>query len=276
VSLLDAREARAAAARRPLRYRRVIDLIEKIIAAEDLQPGSLLPTQKQLAERAGVSLITVRRALQELERAGRVIGHQGVGTFVARPRIVSEPTQRGGLLATLRDRGAPRKVTTELLEVRAVRPSGAAARALSLAAGADAWRIVRLRRIDGLPMVLETAHVPRALAPSLDEHRSELSDSLYSLLARRYGLVDDYEEQYLEVGSAGAHERRHLELPPRAQIVRLRGVSFSAGDLPFDCFEQSYPAQEFAFFISGRTSRRLLAAGELDDWRDTGAEARGS
>jgi len=274
VSLLDAREAGAAAARRPLRYRRVIDLIEEIIAAEDLQPGSLLPTQKELAERAGVSLITVRRALDELERGGRVAGHQGVGTFVARPRIVSEPTRRGGLLATFCERGQPREVTTELLEVRAV-PPGAAARALDLAAEAEVWRIARLRRIEGRPMVLERALVPRALAPRLDEHRGELRDSLYSLLARRYGLVDDYEEQYLEVGSADARERRHLELQPRAQIVRLRGVSFSAGDLPFDCFEQAYPAQELAFFFSGRTSRRLLPADELDDWRDTGTEGRG-
>ncbi len=267
MSLLDAREA-GAAAPRPLRYRSVIDLIDEIITAEGLQPGSLLPTQKELAARAGVSLITVRRALQELERAGRVTGHQGVGTFVARPRIVSGPARRGGLLATLAAQGEPREVTTELLEVRAVRPGPAAARALGLDADAEAWCIVRLRRIDGRPMVLERAHVPKALAPGLDEHPAELGDSLYNLLARRYGLVDDYEEQYLEVGAAGARERRHLELPARAQIVRLRGVSFSAGDLPFDCFEQAYQAQELAFFFSGRTSCRLLQAGELDDWRD--------
>ena len=274
MSLLDAREAGAAAPRRPLRYRRVIDLIEETIAAEDLQPGSLLPTQKELAERAGVSLITVRRALDELERSGRVAGHQGVGTFVAQPRIVSEPTRRGGLLATLGDRGAPRAVTTELLEVRAVRPGAAGARALDLAAEAETWRIVRLRRIDGRPMVLERAHVPRALAPDIDEHLAELSDSLYGLLARRYGLVDDYEEHYLEVGAAGARERRLLELPPRAQIVRLRGVSFSVDELPFDCFEQAYPARDFAFFFSGRTSRRLLPTDELDHWRDSGSEGR--
>jgi DNA-binding GntR family transcriptional regulator len=275
VSLLDARKTGVAATRRPLRYRRVIDLIDEIILAEGLQPGSLLPTQKELAERAGVSLITVRRALDELQRTGRVAGHQGVGTFVARPRIVSEPARRGGLLATLGSRGAPREVTTELLEVRAVRPGAAAARALDLAADADAWRIVRLRRIDGRPMVLERAHVPRALAPKLDAHLDELRDSLYSLLTRRFGLVDDYEEQYLEVDGADARERRHLELPPRAQIVRLRGVSFSIDDLPFDCFEQAYPAQDFAFCFSGRTSRRLVPAEELDDWRDTGTEGRG-
>ena len=74
---------------------------------------------------------------------------------------------------------------------------------------------------------------------------------------------------------AGARERRRLELPGRAQIVRLRGVTYSADELPFDCFEQTYPAHDFAFWFSGRTSRRLVPAGELNGWRDTGTEGRG-
>jgi DNA-binding GntR family transcriptional regulator len=44
-----------------------------------------------------VSLITVRRALDELERTGRVRRHQGLGTFLARPRIVTEPARTGSL-----------------------------------------------------------------------------------------------------------------------------------------------------------------------------------
>ena len=68
------------------------------------RPGDMLPSYTELAEPAGVSLITVRRALDELERAGRVRRHQGLGTFVARPRIVTEPTRAGSLLATLASR----------------------------------------------------------------------------------------------------------------------------------------------------------------------------
>jgi DNA-binding GntR family transcriptional regulator len=278
MGLLDATPPQGSPSRgggRPLRYRRVIDLIDELIRAQDLQPGDLLPTQKELAELAGVSLITVRRALDELEREGRVAGHQGVGTFVARPRIVSEPARRGGLLATFAGRGAAAEVTTELLGVRDVRPDAAVARALALAPGARVWHISRLRSIDGRPMVLEQARVPQALAPDLRERQDELRQSLYGLLARRYGLVDDYEEQYLEVGAAGAAERRRLQLPAKARIVRLQGVSFAAGDVPFDCFEHVYPAEAFAFYISGRTSRRLLPAQELAGWRSAGTRRSG-
>jgi GntR family transcriptional regulator len=266
VSLLDAREARAAAARRPLRYRRVIDLIEEIIAAADLQPGSLLPTQQELARRAGVSLITVRRALQELERAGRVTGHQGVGTFVARPRIVSDPGHSGGLLGTFGAQAVPLSVGTEVLGLRSAAPRPAVARTLGLQPGALVWQVERLRRIDGKPLVLEEALIPQALAPGLGTRRGDLAGSLYELLGREHGLVDDHEEQYLEVSIAGGRERRLLELPPHATVVRLRGVSFTAEDIAFDCFEQVYPAEEFVFYISGRTARRLFRPADLNDW----------
>ena len=276
MSLLDARQTPPGAARRggtrqaapagKLRYLQVIDLIEGLIAERGLGPGDLLPTQKELASLAGVSLITVRRALDELERSGRVSGHQGVGTFVARPRIVSEPTRSGGLLATLAEQGSPREVTTQVLEVRAAQPRPTVARALMLEPGEPVWQILRLRLIDGQPLVVEQALIPQALAPDLDRRRDELSSSLYDLLAASHDLVDDHEEQYLEVLEAGARERRLLKLGARARIVRLRGVSFTADGFPFDCFEQVYPADEFVFYISGQTARHLFRPADLRDW----------
>ena len=182
MSLLDARQtppgaahrggARQAASVGKLRYLQVIDIIDGIVAERGLGPGDLLPTQKELASLAGVSLITVRRALDELERSGRVSGHQGVGTFVARPRIVSEPTRSGGLLATLAEQGSPREVTTQVLEVRTARPRPTVAHTLGLAPGKPVWQIVRLRLIDGQPQVIEQALIPQALAPDLGRRRA--------------------------------------------------------------------------------------------------------
>lgn len=46
-------------------------------------PGAPLPSFRQLAEDLLVSVITVKRAYEELERAGIIFRRQGLGTFVA-------------------------------------------------------------------------------------------------------------------------------------------------------------------------------------------------
>lgn len=253
-------------ARGKLRYQRVMDLVEDLIAERGLAPGSLLPPQRELAEMAGVSLITVRRALDELQREGRVTGHQGLGTFVARRRLISEPARSGSLLRTLAGDDAPHAVSTDVLEVRRAAPRRTVAGALRLAPGSLVWRVRRLRRLDGRPLAVEQALIPEHLAPDLAARRADLRGSLYDLLARDYGLVDDHEEQYLEVGAAGVRARRLLALPAKAATVRLRGVSFTAADEPFDCFEHVYPADELVFYISGQTARRVFRPRELNDW----------
>jgi GntR family transcriptional regulator len=249
-----------------LRYQQVIDLVERLIAERGLGPGDLLPSRNELAAMAGVSMITVRRALDELERAGRVASHQGVGTFVARPRIVSEPGRPGGLLSTLQGEARPPVVSTRLLGVVASVPSAALARALHLDAGERAWQVSRLREIGGQPTILEQAIIPLRLAPDLAKRVAGLTGSLYELLQREYLLSDEYEEQFLAVALPSPAERRLLRLGTKERVVRLRGVTFDARGVPFDCFQQLYPADEFVFYISGQTARHVFKASDLEEW----------
>ncbi len=252
-----------------LLYEQVVDFVEKLIAERGMTPGDLLPTYAELAELTGVSLITVRRALDEMERAGKVRRHQGLGTFVARPRIVTEPTRAGSLLGTLAESGgghAAESLDTKVLWMRRGLASADVARALRIPGDAEVWQLRRLRAVDGQPAVVETSIIPVALTPELDRLVSELSGSLYGLLNSQYGLEDDYEEQYLEVIMPAPEERRLLSIPPRTQVVRIRGLSMDKAGTPFDCFEQLYPAAEFAFAISGSTSRHLLPTPGEQDW----------
>jgi GntR family transcriptional regulator len=254
--------------RKRLRYEEVIAFIDRLVVERNLVPGDLLPTQAELAEAAGVSLITVRRALEELERAGKARRHQGIGTYLARPRIVSEPGRTGGLLGTLRgdDEEPSPRVGTRLLSLVQGVPSAALRGALRLEDGAQVWEIKRQRLVDGHPKILETAVIPVALAPSLDRFAGELTGSLYELLLRQYGLEDQAEEQYLEVTAADDDERRLLRLPSKSQVVRLRGLSNDQRGVPFDCFTQVYPALEFGFYISGGTSRGLFGQPAQEGW----------
>lgn len=260
------RRVRLQSERPILRYRQVMNLVESLIAERGLRVGDQLPPSHELASLAGVSLISVRRALDELERAGRVIRHQGVGTFVASPRIVTEPMRAGGLLATLIQGKDAVAVTTKLLSLTQGTPGQTIARALGMEEPEPVWQLIRLRMIGGRPKILERSVLPVSVVPALDRAALRTGGSLYGFLAEHYGLVDDYEEQYLEVSAATVAERKQLALPPRERVVRLRGVTTSQHGTPFDCFEQIYPASDFVFCISGRTSGHILAADGVMDW----------
>ena len=240
-------------------------MILAIIDDEGLAPGDRLPTSAELADRSGFSLISVRRALDELERAGIVQRQQGVGTFVARDRIVSEPARSGNLLETLEGEGGARLVT-ELVSMRVGLPTASVAANLRVNAGLPVWEVVRRRLLDGRPVIAETAMLPLQLVPALDKDALARGDSLYAFLADTYGLHDEHEEQFLEVDVPTATEMQRLELGARDQVVRIRGVSDSTDGTPFDCFEQAYPSRQFVFYASGSQNRRLLPHTDLRAW----------
>jgi GntR family transcriptional regulator len=72
----------SAAASKPL-YEQIIDGIRREISAGRLRPHTPLPSFRALAEDLLVSLITVKRAYEELERDGIIYRKQGLGTFVS-------------------------------------------------------------------------------------------------------------------------------------------------------------------------------------------------
>jgi GntR family transcriptional regulator len=64
-------------------YQQIVDGIKREVLANRLNAGSALPSYRVLAEQLLVSLITVKRAYEELEREGITFSRQGLGTFVA-------------------------------------------------------------------------------------------------------------------------------------------------------------------------------------------------
>jgi GntR family transcriptional regulator len=64
-------------------YQQIVAAIRREIASGRLSAGSPMPSFRALAAQLAVSLITVKRAYEELERDGLILRHQGLGTFVA-------------------------------------------------------------------------------------------------------------------------------------------------------------------------------------------------
>jgi GntR family transcriptional regulator len=64
-------------------YQQIVEAIRREVASGRMPAGSPMPSFRTLAAQLAVSLITVKRAYEELEHDGVILRHQGLGTFVA-------------------------------------------------------------------------------------------------------------------------------------------------------------------------------------------------
>src|SRR2546426_3541898 len=100
------------------RYHHIAEELRERIQSGGLGPGFRLPNQRRLARDFGVTLMTVRHALELLERDNLIRRQHGLGTFVAAPSIDYDILQLRRLVGELRAQGEP--VSTRLLSSRFV------------------------------------------------------------------------------------------------------------------------------------------------------------
>ncbi|GLZ36091.1 GntR family transcriptional regulator [Lentzea sp. NBRC 105346] len=194
------------------------------LAEDELAPGSPIPSERDLAERYGVSRITVRAAVGQLVSEGLLTRAKGRGTFTARRRLDAQL-----YLESFTDDMVHRGLTpsTDLLSCERAVPGTAAAAALDLGPQEPAFRVMRLRRADGVPLAVERGwYSPREL-PDLDRH--DLGRSLYSLIAEKYGVQLDHAHQTLWAESADPETAKLLEIRKGSPLLVFRRVASTAG-----------------------------------------------
>lgn len=164
----------AAEAAGPL-YLRLQVAMRDAIHAKTLMPERALPPERDLAKELNVSRITVRKALDGLEREGLLVRRRGAGTFVAN-RLEKSFAKLTSFSEDMRSRG--RKPASEWLSRTSGIVTPSEAMALGVSPGTEVYRFRRLRYADGAVVALETSVVPAWCLPSAEA----VTDSLYDAL----------------------------------------------------------------------------------------------
>ena len=163
-------------------HRQVYLVLRDRLLAGVFEAGQQLPPEPALCQQFGVSRITLRRAVSDLESEGLLQRVQGRGTFVRVPAPRPVAARAEGYIEDLRHLTAD--TTVKVREFDAGPASARIAARLQVPAGAPVHRSVRVRVRQGQPMVLLTAWVPLPLAAGIT--RADLArQSLNQLLAQR-------------------------------------------------------------------------------------------
>ena len=196
------------------------------IARGELLPGRRLPGERELAGILGVSRMTLRQALAELEASGdivRVAGRAG-GAFIAEPRVEVDLTHLTGLTDQVRRAG--RRAGARVLSARRGVPDADVAAALGLAARAQAYEVVRVRSANGVPLALERSWFPARLFPGLTDH--SLSGSMYGVLARHYGRGPVSADEHLSPALADDEAAEALSVAPGTPLMLVERTARDA------------------------------------------------
>nr|HID14437.1 GntR family transcriptional regulator [Anaerolineae bacterium] len=206
-------------------YQQLKALLATQIADGLLQPGTPLPSERQLCDQFDVSRVTVREALRELSHEGLIHTVPGRGTFVAVPRAdLTVKVSLAGFTADVRREGMT--PSSALLDARLiVSPTPDLVEAMRLQPGDEVVRVERLRLVNNVPLALHTVYLNHRLCPQV-LHHNLAQESLFSLLRDEYGLTLARAEEQVYATLASEREMELLNLSYPAAVLRAERTTF--------------------------------------------------
>lgn len=203
----------------PLYHQLEVALRERVLAGK-LEPGATLPTEAQLQVEYGVSRSTVRKAIDELERAGLIEKRHGVGTFVAEPGSNTFKCLSSFTAEALREGREP---GTTVLDFEVALGKQPGTSRLQLDSNEEVVFVKRLRLLDSEPVYVSYAYIARRLVPDLSLEAFNgggIDQSLYHLMESHYGISLAEGEEVTTAVAADDEVARIFGLHPGSPVVK--------------------------------------------------------
>ncbi|HHY09827.1 MAG TPA: GntR family transcriptional regulator [Firmicutes bacterium] len=206
-------------------YYQLKEILSDKILSNEWSLGERLPTEFELCEQYGVSRITVRQALAELEREGLIVRKQGLGTFVSFPKIEQTLASFYSFTEGFRKRGlVPRN---EVVDFEIKQADAKAQKIFGLTDKSLIYSFTRLRLASDLPIAIESTYLPVDLFPGLT--KKELAKSpLYEIMSKRYGVVANSAEESFGAVALGRKEAKIFGLKEGAAALDLERLAYNA------------------------------------------------
>lgn len=233
-------------------YQQIATMLLRDIRARSAPSRSRpLPSEAELTERYRVSRVTIRRALEELERAGIIYREKGRGSFVRRSRIAGFSIF-GSFSAEVSRHGS--EADSRLLEVSVVDSLPAP---MAQHFGVSDERMAeeqfvmlkRLRLIDERPAAIEEAYLPNRTFPGLETTELDGEQSLYGLLSQVWGITPVWAEALIESAPATEAEAALLHLEPGAPLLVAWRIAITKTDEVVEYVRSAYGGGRFLLNI---------------------------
>jgi GntR family transcriptional regulator len=209
-------------------YLQVRDYLAQQIARGTFKPGATLPNELQFAEQLGVSLGTLRKGLETLEKERLITRRQGRGTFVR-----DHTTGALAPLDNIRTKtGEPIPFTVQLLDVEEGLAGPEEQKRLGLRGRDAIIRCRQVRHYNGPFMVEQIALASPRFA---DLTCAQLKGPYHiAELAQNHGVLLGAASECVEITAATPKIGALLHLEPGTPLLKLDRVHYSLDRMPLE------------------------------------------
>ena len=212
-------------------YSQLRERLRERIADGSYQQGARLPAESEISAIFGVSRITVRQALNDLQKEGLIVKVPGKGSFVARRTPRQDLSRLEGFGEAMSRQG--HRIVNRVLSHLEVDASPAVAARLGLPPGAQVTEVRRVRYLDRKPVSYEVTYLPPSVGRRLRTENLAERD-IFLILELDYGIVLGHAD--IQIGAQGADPAMAaaLEVAPGAALLRIERLTWTAAGEPLD------------------------------------------
>lgn len=232
-------------------YYQLKQILRSAIERGEYQPGDQLPSEPELTRNYGISRITARQALDELETEGLVIRRHGKGTYVSEQLNEPEPLLLTELSEDLKE--AELEPSSRLLTFIHEQASARLAKSLQLEAGEEVVRIDQLRLGRDKILAYDTTSLPAKYGNQLSG--VDLThESLLQALEVRAKIPVEHGSFTISATNASEEQANILEVPAGSALLVMRSLAYTIQNEPLYVQERFFLPEHVHY--QGQLQRR--------------------
>lgn len=233
----------------PPLYHRIATMLSSRIMTGYYPPGSLLGTEKEMAERFGVSRITIRQAFQILSKQNLIERQRARGTFVSADIKLRAVVELNGLLDDVllqADTGG-----TVFVERDSIVADATVAERLQVPRGESICVVRRLRVTHAAPVMPKAwmvNYLPEKVGAIVGEEELRHS-SLLQLLDRDPHTHLSWGHQDINADAADEETARRLEIEPGSAVLKVERVVYADDGTAMEYVIMKYAPGQLTFDV---------------------------
>lgn len=242
-------------------YLQIAKKIKKEILSNTIKAGEKLGSQRELEQQFNVSKITIRKAIQELEKEGLIVTIHGKGSFVKTNKVEDTLDHLQSLSEIIERSGY--KPQAKIMKIEMIQVIEELKSEENNQNASYSLYIERLHTIQDKPIAFAQIYLPNEIGERLTKQELE-NKTVYHLLEHKLGINPGEAIQTIEACPADEKLASYLEVPEGSTLLKAERLTYDTYNQPIEKITFYYRFDEYSFKI------RLTRANQITMWPNGG------